>query len=211
MGVDLTARRSSVYFNVLPPGNGPALANTSISGEPRWTGTLPADGDYIVRVYLMRGAARRNASARFVVAIAMTPVRASASQVPALTSQVPASTSPVPASTSKGLAGTSWQLVKLQSMDDRTITPGGGVYTINFGVDGKAQVRADCNRGQATWRASGAQLEFGPLAMTRAECPRGSLAPRFATDLGFVRSFSIRNGKLYLSLVADAGVYEFAR
>jgi hypothetical protein len=57
------------YFNVLPPGStGDAIFIGSSSGN-EWTGTLPADGEYKIRTYLMRSAARRNETARFTLTI----------------------------------------------------------------------------------------------------------------------------------------------
>jgi para-nitrobenzyl esterase len=70
--------------------------------------------------------------------------------------------------------------------------------------------RVDCNRGVGTWKSSGAnQLEFGPLALTRAMCPPGSLHDRIAKHWLSVRSYIIKDGHLFLSLMADGGIYEF--
>jgi hypothetical protein len=54
----------SAYFNVLPPGSDTALFVGSTSGN-RYEGTLPADGNYTIRLYLMRNAARRNESTSY--------------------------------------------------------------------------------------------------------------------------------------------------
>ena len=54
------------------------------------------------------------------------------------------------------LAGTRWQLVSIQSMDDAQGTvrpPEPARYTLEFGADGRVAVRLDCNRGSATWQA----------------------------------------------------------
>ena len=113
---------------------------------------------------------------------------------------------------STDLGGTSWQLVKFQSSDDRTLTPDDSAkYTISFGNDGSLSARIDCNRGRGTWKSSGAsQLLFGPLALTRAACPAGSLHDRIVKDFPFVRSYVLKDGHLFLSLIADGGIYEFA-
>jgi para-nitrobenzyl esterase len=89
------------------------------------------------------------------------------------------------------LGGTSWQLVKFQSSDEKTLTPDDKAkYTISFGTDGRVSARIDCNRGAGTWKSSGPnQLQFGPLALTRAACPPGSLHDRIARDWEFVRAF----------------------
>jgi para-nitrobenzyl esterase len=109
------------------------------------------------------------------------------------------------------LGDTSWQLVKFQSSDEKTLTPDTKAkYTIAFGTDGRVSGRIDCNRGTGTWKSSGPnQLQFGPLALTRAACPPGSLHDRIAKDWEFVRSYVIKNGHLFLSLMADGGIYEF--
>lgn len=109
------------------------------------------------------------------------------------------------------LAGTSWQLVKFQSSDDKTITPDDRTkYTIAFGNDGRASVRLDCNRGTGSYESKGPnQLEFGRFSVTLMMCPPGSLHNRIARDLGSVRSYVIKDGHLFLSLMADGGIYEF--
>ncbi|WP_201312499.1 hypothetical protein [Dyella sp. EPa41] len=62
---------SGVYFNVLPPSGQDALVNTSITGDARWTGALKQDGDYTVRVYPMRSAARQGKSPAFTITLAV--------------------------------------------------------------------------------------------------------------------------------------------
>ena len=58
MGVSFETDHLASYFNVLPPGSETALFVGS-SGGDIWRGMLPVDGDYRIRVYLMRSAARR--------------------------------------------------------------------------------------------------------------------------------------------------------
>jgi L-ascorbate metabolism protein UlaG (beta-lactamase superfamily) len=117
----------------------------------------------------------------------------------------------LPQNAAANLGGTSWQLVKFQSSDDKTLTPDDKTkYTIVFGTDGRVSARIDCNRGRGTWKSSGPnQLQFGPLALTRVMCPPGSLHDRIAKDWEFVRSYIIKDGHLFLSLMADGGIYEF--
>ena len=60
MNVSLGTKHGATYFNILPPGeNEIAMFNGSVS-ENQYEGTLPASGDYKIRVYMMRSAARRN-------------------------------------------------------------------------------------------------------------------------------------------------------
>jgi para-nitrobenzyl esterase len=109
------------------------------------------------------------------------------------------------------LAGTSWQFVKFQGGDDRTALPDERAkYTVAFGTDGGVSVRFDCNRGRGGWKSERpGQLQFGPLALTRALCPPGSLHDQFVKHWFYVRSYVLNNGRLYLSLMADGGIYEF--
>jgi para-nitrobenzyl esterase len=109
------------------------------------------------------------------------------------------------------LGGTSWQLVKFQGSDDKTLTPDDKAkYTIEFSTDGGLTARIDCNRGRGTWKSSGAsQLQFSPLALTRAQCPPGSFHDQIVKHWDFIRSYIIKDDQLFLSLMADGGIYEF--
>jgi len=116
-----------------------------------------------------------------------------------------------PQDAAAALGGTAWQLVKFQSSDGQMLTPDDKAkYTITFGNDGRVSARIDCNRGSGTWKSSGPnQLQFGPMATTRAMCPPESLYDRIVKDWEFVRSYTIKDGHLFLALMADGGIYEF--
>jgi heat shock protein HslJ len=113
------------------------------------------------------------------------------------------------------LAGTSWRLVEFQSMDDAigTLRPDDpSKYTMTLHGDGSVSMQLDCNRGTGTWFAEpagddGGSFRFGRLATTRALCPPPSLGERIARDAEFVRSYLLRDGRLHLGLMADAGIY----
>jgi heat shock protein HslJ len=116
-----------------------------------------------------------------------------------------------PPAVAADLSGTSWQLVKFQGSNDKTLTPADRAkYTIMFDDDGSVSVRIDCNRGHATWKSTGPnQLQFGPLALTRAMCPPAPLNDRIPKDWTYVSSYVLKNDHLFLSLMAGGGVYEF--
>lgn len=116
------------------------------------------------------------------------------------------------------LAGTQWQLLAIQSMDDaqgtiRIAHP--ERFTARFDADSRASFQLDCNRGTATWKAtpaadpSSGSIEFGPVATTRALCPPPRLDERVARDLAYVRGYLLKDGRLYLTLMADGGIYEW--
>jgi para-nitrobenzyl esterase len=109
------------------------------------------------------------------------------------------------------LEGTAWRLVAIRSMDDSVYEPDDrDRYTIEFGAEGRLAVRADCNRGSGGWtREDSSGLRLGPLAMTRAMCPPGSLHDRFVRDLDAVRSFVERDGHIHLATFADGAILEF--
>jgi hypothetical protein len=66
MEITLKSSNRSNYFNVLPPGEDTAMFVGSTSGD-HFAGVLPKKGEYIVDVYLMRNAARRNETASFSI------------------------------------------------------------------------------------------------------------------------------------------------
>jgi para-nitrobenzyl esterase len=115
------------------------------------------------------------------------------------------------ASAAAGLAGTSWHLVRFEGGDDTVRTPDDrATYTIEFGTDGRVVARVDCNRGRGTWKSTGpGSIELGPLALTRAKCAAASLHDQIVRQWGSIRSYVIRDGHLFLALMADGGIYEF--
>jgi hypothetical protein len=116
MTVSLDTTNLSNYFNVLPPGSETALFVGSTSGN-KWTGTLPKDGDYTIRVYLMRSAARRNEKAHYTLTVgiageALGAARKGDAKVPGTpyhaTGLVPCSVGPDP----KGSAQCSFGVIR---------------------------------------------------------------------------------------------------
>lgn len=118
------------------------------------------------------------------------------------------------------LAGTHWRLVEFQSMDDAqgTTRPSkGSVYTMWLHGDGSVNMQLNCNRANGTWsaapgtNAASGRFEFGPLAATRALCPPPSMDESIVAQSSYVRSYMLKDGRLYLSLMADGGIYVWAR
>jgi hypothetical protein len=81
MSVTLKTSNGANYFNVLPPGSNDVAVFVGSTGGNEWSGQLAADGEYTIRVYLMRSAARRNETARYTLTIGIT---GSAAPVPSL-------------------------------------------------------------------------------------------------------------------------------
>jgi hypothetical protein len=72
LAVTLVGANASNHFNVLPPGSKDVAMFVGSTSGNSFTGVLPADGDYAVRVYLMRSAARRNEAGDYTRTIAAT-------------------------------------------------------------------------------------------------------------------------------------------
>ena len=71
--VKLEATNTMNDFNVLPPGSANvAMYVSSMTGERKYSGVLPADGEYAIRVYLGRPAARRNEASKYTLTVAVT-------------------------------------------------------------------------------------------------------------------------------------------
>ncbi|MCS4245654.1 hypothetical protein M2418_005202 [Rhizobium sp. BIGb0125] len=64
MSVQLDSPNASLYFNVTAPGAAAAMYNSSIDGNETSI-TIPSSGKYLIDVYLMRNAARRNETANY--------------------------------------------------------------------------------------------------------------------------------------------------
>jgi len=71
--ITVSLKRSNLlnYFNVLPPGSKDVAMYAGQTGED-FKGVLPTDGDYTIRVYLVRAAARRNESSNYTLSITVT-------------------------------------------------------------------------------------------------------------------------------------------
>jgi heat shock protein HslJ len=109
------------------------------------------------------------------------------------------------------LAGTSWRLLQIMSMDDRVDVPDDRAqYTLELRADGTATMQADCNRGNGSWVSeSTSQLTFGRIVSTRASCPPGSLSERYLAQFEWVRSYVMKDGHLFLATMADGSIIEF--
>ncbi|HEX7123741.1 MAG TPA: META domain-containing protein [Gemmatimonadaceae bacterium] len=135
----------------------------------------------------------------------------SGDDTPAASGAATTASSDTASSAATDLPGTTWQLVRFEGGDGTVLTPDDRAkYTLTFQPDGRLSARIDCNRGMGSWTSTGpSHLEFGPLALTRAMCPPESLHDQIVRQWPYVRSYVMRDGHLFLSLMADGGIYEF--
>jgi heat shock protein HslJ len=108
------------------------------------------------------------------------------------------------------LPGSRWRLVRIQSMDGTEMVPDDrSKYTLELGAAGTLAGRADCNRISGRWTASGESISLGPLAMTRAMCPPGSLSDRYARSLEAAATWMVVGGRLAIAMRVDGGILHF--
>lgn len=65
MNISMATDNSSNYFNILEPGEDQVAIFNSSMAQNQYEGTLAKSGDYKIRVYMMRNAARRNEIANY--------------------------------------------------------------------------------------------------------------------------------------------------
>jgi len=70
----MKAANLGAYFNVLPPGFDNVAMHIGQIGGNRFDGVLPGDGDFTLRIYLVRSAARRNEAADYTLDIELAGV-----------------------------------------------------------------------------------------------------------------------------------------
>lgn len=114
------------------------------------------------------------------------------------------------------LADTRWRLVEFQSMDDATGTlrpDDPSKYRMELKADGSFTMKLNCNQISGTWSAvpsenkHGGRFTFGQITATQAVCPPPTMDEHIRTHARFIRSFVLEDDRLYLSLMADGGIY----
>jgi len=106
--------------------------------------------------------------------------------------------------------GVVWSWQGTQMSDDARLAPDAPErYTLQFLPGGTVSVRADCNRGNASYVRNGNALGFGPIALTRMMCPPGSRDGEFLKGLGAVSGLLFRGSDLVLTLKVDSGSMRF--
>ena len=65
MNVSMATDNGANYFNIIAPGKADETLFVGSTSGNQFEGTLPVSGDYKIRVYLMRSAARRDEIANY--------------------------------------------------------------------------------------------------------------------------------------------------
>jgi hypothetical protein len=72
MAVSISSENGMPYFNILPPGSsGEAIYNSSSNGNDATGIKLTADGEYIIRVYLMGNEADQSKAIQYILSMAI--------------------------------------------------------------------------------------------------------------------------------------------
>lgn len=140
MSVLFEPNNGSCYFNVLPPGSKDVSIFTGSTSGNEFAASLEETGDYVIRVYLMRNAARRNEQCKYKFTV---EISADATNAPASSTNdalVPGTnfnaTSDIPCSRVAGQPSTSCKAGVVRRGDgnsDVTVFwPDGGSRTLFF-------------------------------------------------------------------------------
>ena len=105
-----------------------------------------------------------------------------------------------------------WKLVSIQYNDDRTFkSDAGDDNWIEF-LGGRVSGKAGINRFNGSFSADpDGRLKFGPLAMTRAANPPGSISEHYERRITEVTRYLFRGKNLILELPYDTGILVFSR
>jgi len=108
-------------------------------------------------------------------------------------------------------AGT-WRLASLREAGQPEVVVGQpGLFTAEFGADGRVSLVADCNRCGAGYRAGDRDLSVGLMACTRAYCvATAPLDTTYTVLVNNARTWSV-SGDGRLELASDAGTLRFQR
>ncbi len=114
-----------------------------------------------------------------------------------------------PGESAAGITGIVWQLDQIQYGDDTLLKPDDPArYSLELFPDGKAAVRADCNRGHGTYILSGSSLSLKILAYTRTACPPEPHEDRYKKALDQAASWMLRD--LHIAMALDSGILSFS-
>ena len=105
----------------------------------------------------------------------------------------------------------SWRWEAMVSSADKISIEQPERYTLELQGGGKALVRADCNRGQATYKLDGRAVAIRISGMTKVACPPGSMSERYTKSLEAAVGQRIRGDNLFLDLPGEGGTMKFVR
>jgi len=135
----------------------------------------------------------------------MEQARPAATDAPAY---VPANAMPpVVSMASDEIVGPIWQWQRTQpGHSPAVVSAAPERYTLSFQGGGRVNVRADCNRGSASYDVNNTQMKIGAIALTKMACPAGSQDAEFLRSLVQATAYAIDRGELVLMLADGASM-----
>lgn len=116
------------------------------------------------------------------------------------------------------LEGSSWRLTNVETSGTSTSLTDemSARHTLAFRSGGRAGMQLDCNRGNSSWSASEPRsgygsINFGPIASTRALCPRPTYGEELAAELPGATSFTLSPDRGGLVIRTASADYVFVR
>lgn len=106
---------------------------------------------------------------------------------------------------------TEWKLTVVVTQGRERAFEKPELFTLRLSADGKASVRADCNRGGGPYTLAGRNLTIDILMLTRAYCGPESFSDEYLRLLGQVESYRFEGNSLLLQLRSGSGSMSFSR
>ncbi len=134
-----------------------------------------------------------------------------ATQIAATPVAVPSAGDPGGAArTEPAIVGTTWHWFRTLDPERSREATDPTRYTLTLSADGRALVRADCNRGGGAYTLRDGRLELGPIGTTKMACASSDgLEGAFLRDLAAIRVVALSAGMLRADLYADSGTMFF--
>jgi heat shock protein HslJ len=89
--------------------------------------------------------------------------------------------------------------------------PGGDLFVVFFGDDGRLTSTTDCNSLFANFSTYGEILNIGEIASTKIYCGPATLEGEYLSELERAKSFEISGRELKIHLEENTGVMKFAK
>ncbi len=171
MNVSMATDNGANYFNILAPGeNEVAMFNGSMS-QNQYEGVAPESGDYKIRVYMMRSAARRNEVANYRLEMII------GGEQPPAASQDGESAADVPAAPEDG-GPRNWEVTGVSDALNLREQPSTAARTISQYTPGTILHNLGCLRAENRVWCDVQELRGGPRGYVAAEF----LAPAVSPD-----------------------------
>lgn len=109
------------------------------------------------------------------------------------------------------ITDTEWKLTVVAAEGRERAIEKPELFTLRLSADGKASVRADCNRGGGPYARAGRNLTVTIQALTRAYCGPESFSDEYLRLLGQIESYRVEGNSLLLQFRSGSGSMSFSR